>query len=60
MEVMKENAQEDEAFLQEKIDRYGLQDLYCFLNRVAHHGRLWVQAQGRHSIPIRSIGTSRN
>ena len=47
MEVLKENAQEDEAFLQEKIDRYGLQDLYCFLNRVAHHGRLWVQAQGK-------------
>ncbi|NCB75309.1 MAG: hypothetical protein EOM51_11305 [Clostridia bacterium] len=47
MEVMKENAQEDEAFLQEKIDRYGLQDLYCFLNRVAHHDQLWVQAQGK-------------
>ena len=33
MEVLKENAQEDEAFLQEKMNEYGLQDLYCFLNQ---------------------------
>lgn len=46
MEVLKENAQEDEARIQEKINRYGLQDLYKFLQRVAHHGQLWVQAQG--------------
>ena len=45
MEVMKENAQEDEVRIQEKINKYGLQDLYHFLKRVAHHGQLWVQGQ---------------
>ena len=45
VEVMKENAQEDEVRIQEKINKYGLQDLYHFLKRVAHHGQLWVQGQ---------------
>ena len=45
VEVMKENAQEDEGRIQEKINKYGLQDLYHFLKRVAHHGQLWVQGQ---------------
>ena len=45
VEVMKENAQEDEGRIQEKINKYGLQDLYYFLKRVAHHGQLWVQGQ---------------
>ena len=47
VEVMKENAQEDEVRIQEKINKYGLQDLYHFLKRVAHHGQLYVQSQGR-------------
>ncbi len=45
VEVMKENAQEDEVRIQEKINKYGLQDLYHFLKRVAHHGQLYVQSQ---------------
>ena len=47
VEVMKENAQEDEVRIQEKINKYGLQDLYHFLKRVAHHGQLYVQSQCR-------------
>ena len=47
VEVMKENAQEDEGQVQEKIERYGLQNLYKFLQRVAHHGQLYVQSQCR-------------
>ena len=45
VEVMKENAQEDESRIQDKIERYGLQNLYKFLQRVAHHGQLYVQSQ---------------
>ena len=45
VEVLKENAQEDEGRIQEKINKYGLQDLYHFLQRVAHHGQLYVQSQ---------------
>lgn len=47
VEVMKENAQEEDDKIQGKIDRYGLQDLYHFLKRVAHHGQLYVQSQCR-------------
>lgn len=47
VEVMKENAQEDEVRIQEKINKYGLQDLYHFLKRVAHHGQLYAQSQCR-------------
>ena len=47
VEVMKENAQEEDDKIQGKIDRYGLQDLYYFLKRVSHHGQLYVQAQGK-------------
>lgn len=47
VEVLKENAQEDEVRIQEKINKYGLQDLYHFLKRVAHHGQLYVQSQCR-------------
>ena len=47
VEVMKENAQEDEVRIQEKINKYGLQDLYHFLKRVAHHGQLYIQSQCR-------------
>jgi len=47
VEVMKENAQEEDDKIQGKIDRYGLQDLYYFLKRVSHHGQLHVQAHGK-------------
>ncbi len=47
VEVMKENAQEDESRIQDKIERYGLQDLYNFLQRIALHGQLYVQAHGK-------------
>lgn len=47
VEVMKENAQEDQGRVQEKINKYGLQDLYKFLQRVAHHGFFHVQSQCR-------------
>ena len=47
VEVLKENAQEDEGRIQEKINKYGLQDLYHFLQRVAHHGQLYIQSQCR-------------
>ena len=47
VEVMKENAQEDEVRIQEKINKYGLQDLYHFLQRVAHYGQLYIQSQCR-------------
>ena len=47
VEVMKENAQEDEGRIQEKIEQYGLKDLYKFLQRVAHHGQLYVQSHCR-------------
>ena len=47
VEVLKENAQEDEGRIQEKIEQYGLKDLYKFLQRVAHHGQLYVQSQCR-------------
>ena len=47
VEVMKENAQEDESRIQDKIERYGLQDLYNFLQRIALHGQLHVQAHGK-------------
>lgn len=47
VEVLKENAQEDEGRIQEKINKYGLEDLYYFLKRVAHHGQLYVQSQCR-------------
>ena len=45
VEIIKENAQEDKGRIQEKINKYGLQDLYHFLTRIAHHGQLWVQSQ---------------
>ena len=47
VEVLKENAQEDEGRIQEKIEQYGLKDLYKFLQRVAHHGQLYIQSQCR-------------
>jgi len=47
VEVLKENAQEDEGRIQEKINKYGLEDLYYFLKRVAHHGQLYIQSQCR-------------
>lgn len=47
VEVLKENAQEDEGRIQEKINKYGLEDLYYFLKRVAHHGQLHIQSQCR-------------
>lgn len=47
VEVLKENAQEDQGRIQEKIEQYGLKDLYKFLQRVAHHGQLYVQSQCR-------------
>ena len=46
MEVLKENAQEDGAH-SGKIEQYGLKDLYKFLQRVAHHGQLYIQSQCR-------------
>ena len=47
VEVLKENAQEDEGRIQEKINKYGLEDLYYFLKRIAHHGQLYIQSQCR-------------
>ncbi len=47
VEIIKENAQEDKGRIQEKINKYGLQDLYYFLKRVAHHGQLYIQSQCR-------------
>ena len=47
VEFIKENAKEEKKRIQEKIERYGLHDLYKFLSRVAFDGHLYVQAQGK-------------
>ena len=47
VEVLKENAEQEDGKIQEKIQKLGLQDLYQFLKRVAHHGQLYVQSQCR-------------
>ena len=47
VEVLKHNAEQEDGKIQEKIQKLGLQDLYQFLKRVAHHGQLYAQSQCR-------------
>ena len=47
VEVLKHNAEQEDGKIQEKIQKLGLQDLYQFLKRIAHHGQLYVQSQCR-------------